>query len=267
MPYVTVNGTRLHYTDSGSGSEVIVFSHGLLMSGEMFRAQVAHFSDRYRCITFDHRGQGQSEAPAGGYDMDSVAQDAAALIRELTDGPVHFVGLSMGGFVGMRLALWHPELLRSLVLLDTSADPEPEENQPKYRRLNFVARWFGLGIVVDRVMPIMFGQSFLTDPARAGDRAEWRRRIKNNDRKGIVRAVQGVIDRDGVLEKLSAITTPTLVLVGDEDVATVPLKSERICAAIPGARMQILPGAGHSSTIETPDTVNAAMEAFLSGSR
>ena len=60
MPYVTVNGTRLHYTDSGSGSEVIVFSHGLLMSGEMFRAQVAHFSDRYRCITFDHRGQGQS---------------------------------------------------------------------------------------------------------------------------------------------------------------------------------------------------------------
>ena len=264
MPFVTVNGVRLHYTDTGSGPETIVFSHGLLMSGKMFDAQVRLFSDRFRCITFDHRGQGQSEVTADGYDMDNVARDAAALLQTLDPGPVHFAGLSMGGFVGMRLALWHPELLKSLIILESSADPEPDENKPRYRRMNFVARWFGLGVVVDRVMPIMFGQSFLNDPARAAEKAQWRDRIRGNDRKGIVRAVQGVIDRDGVIDRITEVTTPTLVLVGEEDVATVPLKSERICAAIPGARMQILPGAGHSSSIETPDAVNAAIEGFLS---
>ena len=263
MPFVTVNGVKLHYTDTGSGPETIVFSHGLLMSGKMFDAQVAHFSDRYRCITFDHRGQGQSEVAQDGYDMDSVARDAEALIEALDLGPVHFAGLSMGGFVGMRLALWRPELLKSLILLETSADPEPEENQPKYRMLNFVARWFGLRVVVGQVMPIMFGQSFLNDPARAGERKLWRDRICGNDRKGIVRAVQGVIDRDGVFDDLGRIDTPTLILVGEEDVATVPLKSERICAAINGARMQVMPRAGHSATIEEPDEVNARVEAFL----
>jgi pimeloyl-ACP methyl ester carboxylesterase len=117
MPFKEINGTRIHHTETGSGPETIVFSHGLLMSGEMFRDQVAAFSDRYRCITFDHRGQGQSEVTESGYDMDTLAEDAAALIRELNCAPCHFAGLSMGGFVGMRLAIRHPELLKSLILL------------------------------------------------------------------------------------------------------------------------------------------------------
>ena len=263
MPHLTVNGVRLHYTDSGQGDETIVFSHGLLMSGRMFDAQVAQFSSRYRCITYDHRGQGNSDAPLDGYDMETVAEDAAALIRELANGPVHFAGLSMGGFVGMRLALRHPELLRSLIILESSADPEPEDNKPKYRKMNFVARWFGLGVVVDKVMPIMFGQSFLTDPARAAQKAQWRDRIKANDRKGIVRAVNGVIDRVGVYQDLDRISTPTLILVGDEDVATVPAKSERMRDAIAGAEMHLIPGAGHSATIEEPAAVNAHIKAFL----
>jgi len=263
MPNIVVNGVSLHYTDEGHGPETIVFSHGLLFSGAMFAGQVAHLKDRYRCITFDHRGQGGTEVTETGYDMDTLTDDAAALLAELGVGPCHFAGLSMGGFVGMRLAIRRPELLKSLILIETTADPEPADNAPKYRKLNFVARWFGLGLVINKVMPIMFSQSFLNDPARAGDRKTWRDFIVANDRIGITRAVTGVIERDGVYDQLGRIATPTLIIVGDEDVATVPEKSERMHAAIQGSKLVRIPRAGHSSTIEEPAAVNAAIDDFL----
>lgn len=264
MPYLEIRGANLHYTDTGNGEENIVFSHGLLMSGKMFADQIEALEGSYRCIAFDHRGQGQSAVTKTGYDMDDLAEDARELIEKLGAGPCHFVGLSMGGFVGMRLAARHPELIKSLTILDSSAEPEPEENHGRYGRLNFVARWFGLGLIAGKVMPIMFGKSFLSDPAKAERRKFWQAQIASGDRLGITRAVKGVIERRGVLEEIGAIKCPTLVLVGDEDVATVPDKSRRIQNAIPGAEMVIIPGAGHSSTVEQPERVNAALGAFLS---
>ncbi|MGB3317308.1 MAG: alpha/beta fold hydrolase, partial [Albidovulum sp.] len=255
MPHIDINGARLHYTDEGEGPETILFSHGLLFSGEMFGDQVAAFKDRYRCVTWDHRGQGQSEVTADGYDMESLTRDAEVLIDRLGLAPCHFVGLSMGGFIGMRLAARRPELVKSLTLVETSADPEPVENHGRYRRLNFVARWFGLGLVVEKVMPIMFGKTFLNDLARAGERKFWRDRIVANHRIGITRAVTAVIERQGVADEIGRITRPTLILVGDEDVATVPEKSRRMQAAIPGAELTIIAGAGHSSTVEQPKAV------------
>ncbi|WP_204114168.1 alpha/beta fold hydrolase [Shimia biformata] len=260
MPFLDLNGTRMHYTDTGGDAPALVFSHGLLWSGEMFAAQVAHFQDRFRCITFDHRGQGKSGIPDSGYDMDTLTEDAAALITHLGVEPCHFVGLSMGGFVGMRLAARRPEMIRTVTLLETSADPEPPENGPKYRMLNFVARWVGLRFVAGRVMPIMFGQDFLTDPARAEERARWRRAMIANDRIGITRAVVGVIEREGCTDLLSQIKQPVGIGVGDQDVATVPQKSERMKAAIKSADLTVFTGAGHSSSIETPDQVNALIE-------
>lgn len=264
MPTVRVNGVELHYEEAGRGPETIVFAHGLLWSGRMFEAQVAALKDRYRVIAYDHRGQAQSEITESGYDMDSIAADAAALIEKLSPGnPVHFAGLSMGGFTGMRLAIRRPELLKSLVLLETSADPEPRENVPKYRLLNLIARLFGFGVLTGQVMPIMFGEKFLRDPVRAAQREEMKRRLIANRRAGTVRAVQGVIERDGVYEQLGRIRTPTLIIVGDQDKATVPAKSERMHAAIAGSKLVVIPGAGHSSSIEEPAAVTAAIEAFL----
>ena len=263
MPYLSLNGVELHYTDTGGGGAAIVFSHGLLFSGDMFEAQVAALSPRYRCITFDHRGQGKSEVGVRGYDMDTLAEDAAALIRALDIGPCHFVGLSMGGFVGMRLAVRHPGLIRSLTLVDTSADAEPSENVPRYRLLNVIARWIGLWAVISRVMPIAFGRTFLNDPARTDERARWRKAILSNHRVGITRAVNGVIRRAGFYAELPKITQPVLIIVGEEDVATVPAKSERMHEAISGSRLIVVPGAGHSSTIEQPVAVNEALSSFL----
>lgn len=267
MPFVQIGDAQIHYSDEGPGTgknkETIVFSHGLLMRGEMFASQIAHFKDRYRCIAFDHRGQAQSSTTDAGYGMDSLADDAIALIDKLGAAPCHFAGLSMGGMVGMRIALKRPDLLKSLMLLDTSAEPEPQENVPRYRMLNFIARWFGLGVVAGQVMPILFGKSFMTDPGRAAERQKWKKLITDHDRKGITRAVQGVIDRAGIFDKIGDISVPTLIIVGEEDTATVPEKSERMQAAIPGSKLVRIPKAGHSSPVEEPQAVSAAIGAFL----
>ena len=263
MPTIRVNGAELYYEDSGGGPETIVFAHGLLWSCRMFDAQVAALRDRYRCVAFDFRGQGKSQVTRDGYDMDTLYADAAALIEALGCVPCHFAGLSMGGFIAMRLAARRPELLRSLILLETSADPEPEENVPKYRGFTLAARILGPGAVAGRVMPILFGRTFLDDPARAAERAEWQQRGAANGRVGVTRATAGVIDRNGIYDEIGAITLPTLIVVGDQDVATVPAKAERIHERIAGSRLVVIPGAGHTSTVEEPAAVNAAILDFL----
>jgi pimeloyl-ACP methyl ester carboxylesterase len=263
MPTHVVNGAKIYHEEVGSGPETIVFSHGLLMNGDMFSEQVKGLSSRYRCICYDHRGQARSEVTASGYDMDSLAADAAALITELGAAPCHFAGLSMGGFVGMRLAIHYPQLLRSLILMDTSADPEPEQNRGPYKRLAFIGRWFGFRPVIKPLMNIMFGRTFLTDPAAEAVRSHWKTHLMGLDKVGTSRAAHGVIDREGVYDQLGRIETPTLILVGDEDVATVPAKAERMHAAIAGSQLVVIPGAGHSASIEQPALVTKAIEDFL----
>lgn len=265
MTQLAVNGTSLWVEDSGGPGEPVFWSHGLLWSARMFDAQVEHLRGRYRCVAWDHRGQGQSaDDPDRSVPIETVTADAIALIEQLNAGPVHLCGLSMGGFVAMRIAARRPELVRSLVLMETSADPEPPANVPRYRALSFVARWLGLRLVASPVMKIMFSKTFLADPARAADRERWRRYLIGN-RRSIVRAVAGVIEREGVLHELAQIRAPTLVIVGEEDVATAPAKAEQIAAAIPNARLVRIPGAGHTSTVEQPALVNAAIAAFLDG--
>jgi pimeloyl-ACP methyl ester carboxylesterase len=267
MPQITINNCQLYHEDTGSGPETIVFAHGLLWSGRMFDAQVAAFSDRYRCITFDFRGQGQSEVTASGYDMDSLTLDVMELIEKLELAPCHFLGLSMGGFVGMRLAARRPGLLRSLILMETTADPEPRENVPRYRMLSWIARWLSMRLVAGKVMPIMFGQKFLNDPSRSAEREKWGQFLLANNRVGTARATEGVISRLPVDKEIPAIRLPTLILCGDQDVATPLPKSERMRSLIPNSQLVVIPGAGHSSSIEEPAAVNSVIREFLEGLR
>ena len=150
-----------------------------------------------------------------------------------------------------------------MILLETTADPEPSENVAKYRQLAFVARWFGLGLVVEQVMPVMFGRTFLTDPERAEERREWRGRMSGNHRLGITRATTGVITRNGIASEIGGIRVPALILVGDEDVAVPPVHSQRLHERIPGSHLEIIPRAGHTSTVEEPTAVNVALTNFL----
>jgi pimeloyl-ACP methyl ester carboxylesterase len=264
MPVLEVNGAKLYYEEHGTSPETIVFGHSLLFSCRMFDDQVNALKDRLRCVKFDFRGQGRSEVTRDGYDMDTLTEDAAALIDKLDCTPCHFLGFSMGGFVGLRLAIRRPELLRSLILVDTSADPEPKKNLPKYQLLNIIARWIGLWAVAGQVMPIMFSQTFLKDPGRTDIRKKWRQHLLDNHRVGVTRAVTGVITRQGLYDQLDKIDLPTLVIVGEQDVATVPEISERMHARIPNSRMVRIPNAAHMTPIEEPDAVNAALQEFLS---
>ena len=262
MPRIAVNGTELNYEDTGpAGRETLVFSHGLLMSLRMFDRQAEFFSDRYRVVRYDHRGQGGSARPKlRSIDLETLYADAVALIEHLGIAPCHFAGLSMGGYVGLRLAARRPDLLRSVILLDTAAG---EEMDPAaYRKLNLVARWLGPRPVAGRVLPLLFGRTFLQDPSRADELALWRRRLLSLDRS-IWRAVNGVIERAGMYDELSAVTVPTLILVGEEDVATPPEASERIQAAIPHSTLVRIPGCGHSSAVEAPEAVNRAIADHL----
>jgi pimeloyl-ACP methyl ester carboxylesterase len=194
--------------------------------------------------------------------MELVWQDAVALLEALADKPVHFCGLSMGGFTAMRMAARRPDLLRSLMLLETSSDPEPVENIGRYRLLTTVVRRIGMWPVRSRTAPIMMGKSILNDAARKGELKRYVDLMSR--RKDIWRAVNGVIDRAGVHAELARVKLPTLVVVGEEDTATPPPKAEKIVAAIPGAKLVRIPRAGHSSTVEEPAAVTSALSGFLS---
>lgn len=269
MPLADVNGIRFHHTDTGPppgrpDAPALVMGHGLLFSGWMFHPQVAALREDYRCITVDWRGQGETP-PAGDLvaDMDTLTDDLVSLLDHLGLDRVHYAGLSMGGFVGMRLAARHPERVRSLVLLDTSAGPEDPEKVARYRQLALVYRWLGMGPVRKRVEPIMFGPTTLASSRRAEVVDPWFATLRTVDRKGMRAAIGGVTDRDAVDGELGRIVAPTLVIVGEEDVATPVAKAEAIVAGIDGSRLEVVPDAGHSSTIEQPEVVTALVREFL----
>jgi 3-oxoadipate enol-lactonase len=261
MPMIRVNGTALYYEDTGGPGAAIVFSHGLLWSTRLFAPQIGELKNRYRCIAYDHRGQGRSaDDPADAISMATLTDDAAALIDALQLGRVHFCGLSLGGIVAMRLALSRPDLIRSLILLDTTADPEP--NKLKYKVLNLIVRLFGVKAVSRAILPALHGKTALQDAARADERRDWLDMLSAN-RNSIWRAVNGVLARESMHADLGRIAVPTMVAVGEEDVGTPAAMSERIAQAIPGAKFQVIPHAGHCSTLEQPDAVNAMIADFL----
>lgn len=263
MPHLLVNGVNYYYEETGNGEDTLIFSHGLLWSGHMFHKQVAFFKDKYRVITYDHRGQGKTDATQEGYDMDTLYEDAIVLIETLVGKPVIFAGLSMGGFVGMRLAARRPDLIKKLILLETTADPEPLENVSRYRLLNNIVKYVGFFPVIPKVMKIMFGAKFLNDTARVAEKKYWITQLKANNRKSITKAVEGVVSRNGIVDELYKISCPTLILVGDQDVATVPDKSRKIHSLIKNSKLRIFEGGGHSSSIEEPEIYNQEILKFL----
>ena len=112
-------------------------------------------------------------------------------------------------------------------------------------------------------MRSMFGRKFLTDPSRSALRAEQQRLLVGNSVQGMLRTLGGIVERSSIEGELSQIRCPTLVIVGEQDVATPPAKAERIHALVAGSKLVVIPGAGHTSTVEDPESVNAALIPFI----
>jgi 3-oxoadipate enol-lactonase len=267
MPTVRVNGVNLFYKESGSGPETIVFSHGLLMDHSMFEPQRAVFEKKYRVIAYDHRGQGQSEDIGRGYDMSTIADDAALLIRALNAAPCHFAGLSMGGFAGMRVAAHHPELIRTLTLMNTTATKEKPANRIKYAFLAQMVKLFSPAPFTPIAVKELFGQTTRRSAERRPMLEQWTGKLRARPRN-IAKSLSAVMNRrEFRADELAAITCPTLIITGEDDTAQPPHNSESMLAGIRGARHVSIPGAGHSSCLEAPEAVTGAMQEFLQSAK
>ncbi len=262
MASIRVNEVRLYYTSVGEGEETILFSHGFLMNHTMFDAQIEALKEHFRCISYDHRSHGQSEVSQDGYELNNLTTDAIALIEGLKLGPVHFVGMSTGGFVGMRIALRRPDLLKSMILVDTSAEEESPETFKKNHLLLRLVKTLGWFPLIGQVMPILFHSTFLKDADRKSEVKKWKRIIQGHEIKGMVAFGKSIFSRESILDRLAELDLPTAVIVGDKDIATAPAYNRRIAEVVPNAEFYSIPEAGHSSPVEKPQEVLEAMLDF-----
>lgn len=262
MPDIVIRGARLHYEETGIGSDTILFIHGLMLASNSWQAQLDHFAATHRVITFDLRGQGRSEHSWNGLGLDSLAEDAAELIRILAPEGCHVVGFSMGAFIALRLGARSPWLIRSLTLIGVSADAEGWSKMPAYTAMIALVAVAGVRPVVPRMMQILFGRSILADRGRTEALAPWRAVLDGLPRS-IIRAATASALRRSVYDELSRITAPTLVVMGEED-RPVPMHHQiAVATAIPNALTEHLPATGHAVMIEQAEWFNARLEKFL----
>lgn len=259
MPTIEVNGTTLYYEDEGPrDAPVLLMSPSMFFDARMFQAQADRFSDRYRVVRYDHRGQGRSaRAPRAQLDYDTLTGDVVELIAALDLAPVVFVGNSMGGFIGLRLAARHGHLLRSAVLMGTSADVE--EQAEDMDQLIEVLAEHGMEPVIDGVLQFMMGTTTLTDPSRADVLAGVRELLLSRGPE-YADAAWNIAHRPGVLDELDKITVPLTVVAGTEDATYPPRKSEQIVAGVPHAELIRMERTGHVHALENPEAVNDLLE-------
>lgn len=261
MPEYTGRGFKIHYVEQGNGPAV-VFAHGFLMDHTMFAPQFEDLPEHYRCIAWDMRGHGFSDCPPGPWSMQDTVVDMIHLIGDLNADPCHFVGMSWGGMIGVRIALQREDLLRSLVLIDTSADAEDPERVPLYESFRQQIAEEGLGDeLVDATLPVFYGERFIADdPAGVGAH---RVRAKEMPREALTNGLDALTTRSSVVDRLAEVRVPTLVVHGREDAAIPVAKAEETATGIPGAELLVVPGAGHTTPLEAPDEVNRVLADFL----
>jgi len=257
MGMLTVNGTRLHYRNEGAG-EPLVFVHGLGSSGQDWAKQVDAFADRYRVITFDVRGHGQSDKPEGPYSIPLFAADTAALLRKLEAVPATIVGLSMGGMIAFQLAIDAPLLVKRLVVVNSMPEAKLDSLRDRWiywsRRL--VSSWIGMRatgrLIAHRVFP---------KPEQGRLRQKFIDRWAENDKQAYLATIDAIAGWS-VADQLSAITCPTLVVAAADDYTPVSVKRNYV-DQIPDARLEVIEDSHHATPVERPMTFNRVLDAFI----
>jgi 3-oxoadipate enol-lactonase len=234
-----VDDAPIAWREAGEGP-LVLFLHGLGATRTSWDAQLAELADDYRCVAWDLPGYGRSE-PLVDLSLEAAADAAAALIDRL-GGSAHIVGLSMGGMIGMHLALRHPTVVRSLAIVDSSPAFGMDGTDPEEWRAARLAPLDAGAQVPDFAEPVLRG---IMGP--------------NVSDEAVAAAVPG----HDVRARLGEITAPTLVVVGELDEETPPAYSEAIAAGIPGARLEVIAGAGHYTSFEAPDALNALLRDHL----
>jgi 3-oxoadipate enol-lactonase len=264
MAYVNTSVGRLHIEEAGTGPAIVLW-HSLFCDHSMWRYQVDDLAKDHRLLLVDGPSHGASEPRRVPFTLDDCARATVDILEAARIDRAVLAGLSWGGMTFMRVALQTPERVRALVLLDTSADPEPWPSALRIWLMEQLFLGWGFVSIIERaILEALIGRTARRErPEIAADLAA---RFRQWDREGLRQAVGAVIlKRKSILKDLAQIKCPTLVIVGEEDEATPPACSERIARGIRGARLERIPRAGHLSALEAPMEVNRAMREFLAG--
>ncbi len=258
MKFAAIQGARIAYRIDGSDTApVVMLSNSLMSTHAMWERQMPALLERYRVLRYDTRGHGASETTPGPYSIELLADDAAALIAAAGTGPVHFVGLSMGGMIGQQLAIRHPQLVRSLALCDTASEMPPRS---LWEERFAVARAEGIEGLVEGTIKRWFVASFIeADPAAID---EVRSFILQTRPDGYIACASAVRDMSQT-HLLQRITAPTVIIVGRDDPACTLAASEVLHREIRHSALHIIDNAAHLSNIEQPQEFNARLLDFL----
>jgi pimeloyl-ACP methyl ester carboxylesterase len=257
---INTGDTELWTERRGHGPDVLLIA-GLGDPAEAWQPQLDGLSDRYLLTAFDNRGVGRTPLPEGRLSPTTMADDAAALLRTLEVPSAHVVGYSMGSAIAQEMALRHPELVRSLVLLSTYARPDALWRS----QLNFW-RWLAEVAPNERAFFEGFFTWVYTPRAHAdGTVAQLVEEALSFPHKQSVGAFQAQVDvclAHDTEDRLPEIAAPTLVLSGELDIILPPRFGRSVAAGIPNARFDVMPGEAHQPFQEVPDEFNARVEAF-----
>jgi len=257
---IKANGIQLNYELSGKkGAQVVVLSHSLSSSLEMWNPQMGALNYHFQVLRYDIRGNGESDAPSGAYSLELLSSDVIGLLDALSIKQVHFVGLSIGGMIGQGLALNHVHRLRSLALCDT-ASIVPQEVQPIWQeRINKVLSK-GMEALLDETMERWFTPTFLRKGSPMLDII--RKQILATSVQGYIGCAEA-IRKLNYLDRLSEIKMPTLIMVGEDDPGTPVSASKAIHERISDSKLVILPSARHLSNVEQTEAFNVNLIEFL----
>ena len=244
-----------HYVLEGpEQAPVVVFSSSLGTTHEMWDAQAAALNDEFRVLRYDHRGHGRSPAPPGPYTVDGLAGDVLELLDHLGIERATFVGLSLGGAVGMTLALRAPERLERLALVCTARQFGPPET---WAERAATVRAEGVEAVADAAL-----ERWLTPEAPAAMRERLRAMLVSTPADGYASCAEAIGGHD-LRGRLGGIRMPVLAVAGDGDPASPPEELRAIAGEIPGARLHVIERARHIAVVERADEFNRLLGSFL----
>lgn len=250
---------RLNYSLSGAeGAPTVTLAHGLATDLTMWDAVVPHLERHYRVLRYDARGHGQSPAPSDRYTLEELGRDVIDLLDSLGIASTSFVGLSMGGMVGMGLGLDHPQRLDRLVVCDARGDAPDDYRQSWTDRIEKV-KAEGVAALAEPTVDRWFTAEFKKDAAAV---ERMRAMVSSTSVDGYIGCARALRELD-YARRLPEMTVPTLFLVGSEDLGAPPAAMQHLQAATPGSRYVEVADAGHISAVEQPDRVAAEIIRFL----
>ena len=258
MQTTLVNNARIAYRlDGPAGAPVVMLSNSLMSTHAMWDPQIDALLGRYRVLRYDTRGHGQSETTPGPYTIELLTDDAAALIDATGVGPVHFVGLSMGGMIGQQLGARHPDKVLSLSLCDTASEMPPRD---VWETRFATARAEGIAGLAESTIKRWFVPAFIEREPQAID---WvRKMILTTGVDGYIACGSAVRDMSQT-HLLGRIRVPTQIIVGREDPACTLAASEVLHREIPGSVLHVIDDAAHLSNIEKPGQFTELLLTFI----